>query len=48
MNKGLIVNASESDCRLMSGLLVKHGYEPIVLGNMKAAKKEEAILSLWA
>ena len=31
MNKVFIVDASESDRRLMSNLLVKHGYEPIVL-----------------
>ncbi len=31
MNKVLIVEASESDRRLMSGLLVKHGYEPIAV-----------------
>ena len=29
MNKVLIVDASESDRRLMAGLLVKSGYEPI-------------------
>lgn len=38
MNKILIVDASESDRRLMSGLLVKHGYEPIAVGTMEAAK----------
>lgn len=40
MNKILIVEASESDRRLMSGLLVKHGYEPITVDNMEAAKEE--------
>ena len=40
MNKILIVDASESDRRLMSGLLVKHGYEPIAVDNMEAAKEE--------
>ena len=40
MNKVLIVDASESDRRLMSGLLVKHGYEPIAVENMEAAKEE--------
>ena len=40
MNKVLIVDASESDRRLMSGLLVKHGYEPIAVDNMEAAKEE--------
>lgn len=44
MNKILIVDASESDRRLMSGLLVKHGYEPIVVDNMEAAKEEVAKL----
>ena len=44
MNKVLIVDASESDRRLMSGLLVKHGYEPIAVGNMEAAKEEVAKL----
>ena len=29
MNKVIIVDASESDRRLMSSLLVKHGYKPI-------------------
>ena len=44
MNKVLIVDASESDCRLMSGLLVKHGYEPIAVESMEAAKEEVAKL----
>ena len=44
MNKILIVDASESDRRLMSGLLVKHGYEPIAVDNMEAAKEEVAKL----
>ena len=38
MNKVLIVDASESGRRLMSGLLVKHGYEPIAVEAMEAAK----------
>ena len=38
MNRVLTVEASESDRRLMSGLLVKHGYEPIAVENMEAAK----------
>ena len=45
MNKVLIVDASESDHRLMSGLLVKHGYEPIAVDAMEAAKQEVAKLS---
>ena len=44
MNKVLIVDASDSDRRLMSGLLVKHGYEPIAVDNMEAAKEEVAKL----
>ena len=40
MNRVLTVEASESDRRLMSGLLVKHGYEPIAVENMEAAKEE--------
>ena len=46
MNKVLIVDASESDRRLMSGLLVKHGYELIAVEAMEAAKDEVA-LSPW-
>ena len=44
MNKVLIVDASDSDRRLMSGLLVKHGYEPIAVDNMEAAKEAVAKL----
>ena len=44
MNKVLIVDASESDRRLMSGLLVKHGYEPLAVESMEAAKDEVAKL----
>lgn len=44
MNKILIVDASESDRRLMSGLLVKYSYEPIAVDNMEAAKEEVAKL----
>lgn len=36
MNKILIVDASESDRRLMSGLLVKHGYDPVTVENLEA------------
>lgn len=39
MNKVLIVEASESDRRLMSSLLVKSGYEPIAVESMEAAKE---------
>ena len=38
------MDASESDRRLMSGLLVKHGYEPIAVESMEAAKEEVAKL----
>ena len=38
MNKVLMVDASESDRRLMSGLLAKHGYEPIAVGSMETTK----------
>ena len=34
MNRVLIVDASESDRRLMSGLLAKHDYEPIAVDKM--------------
>lgn len=44
MNKILIVDASESDLRLMSGLLTRAGYEPIAVDNMEAAKDEVAKL----
>ena len=44
MNKVIIVEASETDRRLMSGLLVKHGYEPIAVDNMEAEKDEVAKL----
>ena len=40
----LIVDASESDRRLMVGLLVKSGYEPIAVENMEAAKEKVAKL----
>ena len=40
MNRVLIVDASDSDRRLMSGLLVKSGYEPIAVDCMEAAKEE--------
>lgn len=48
MNKVLIVEASESDRRLMSGLLVRSGYEPIVVETMEAAKEEVVKLPLGA
>ena len=45
MKKILIVEASDSDCRLMSGLLTRSGYEPIVAEDMEAAKQEVTKLS---
>ena len=44
MNRVLIVEASESDRRLMSGLLTRAGYEPIAVDKMEAAKDEVAKL----
>ena len=44
MNKALIVDASDSDRRLMSGLLTRAGYEPIAVEGMEAAKEEVAKL----
>lgn len=44
MNKILIVDASESDRRLMSGLLTRAGYDPIAVDTMEAAKEEVAKL----
>lgn len=44
MNKILIVDASDSDRRLMSGLLARNGYEPVAVENMEAAKDEVAKL----
>ena len=44
MNKILIVDASDSDRRLMSSLLTRAGYEPIAVDKMEAAKDEVAKL----
>lgn len=44
MNKVLIVEASESDHRLMPGLLTRVGYEPIAVDKVEAAKDEVAKL----
>lgn len=46
MKRIIIVDASDSDTRLMSGLLVKSGYEPIAVEAIEAAKDEVA-LSPW-
>ena len=40
MNKILIVDVSDSDRRLMVGLLTRAGYEPIAVETMEAAKDE--------
>ena len=45
MNKVIIADASDSDCRLMSGLLMRAGYEPIIADNMEAIKQEVTKLS---
>lgn len=45
MNRILIVDASDSDTRLMSALLTRAGYEPIVVGDMEAAQQEVMKLS---
>ena len=44
MNKVLLIDASESDCRIMSGLLTRAGYEPIAVDCMEAANDEVAKL----
>lgn len=44
MNKLLIIDASESDRRLMLSLLTRVGYEPIAVDTMEAAKEEVAKL----
>lgn len=44
MNKVLIIDASESDGRIMSGLLTRARYEPIAVDCMEAAKDEVAKL----
>lgn len=44
MNKVLIIDASESDGRIMSGLLTRARYEPIAVDCMEVAKDEVAKL----
>lgn len=44
MNRVLIVDTSESDCRLMSGLLTRAGYEPTAVDTMEAAKYIDMII----
>ena len=44
MNQILIVNASASDMRIMSGLLTRAGYDPVVAESIEAGKVESAKL----
>ncbi len=44
MNKTLIVDASDADGRIMSGLLIRAGYNPLVVGSIEAGKLEAAKL----
>ncbi len=44
MNKVLIVDASVSDGRIMSGLLTRAGYDPVVAESIEAGKVEAAKL----
>lgn len=44
MNKVLIIDASESDGRIMSGLLTRAGYDPVVVESIKAGEVEAAKL----
>lgn len=44
MNKVLLVDASSSDCRVMAGLLIKAGYEPVTAEDFDAAKEVVAKL----
>lgn len=44
MNKVLIIDASETDGRIMSGLLIRAGYDPVVVESIKAGKVEAAKL----
>ena len=39
MNKILIVDASASDCRVMSSLLSKAGYDPIGVESIEASRR---------
>ena len=44
MNKVLIIDASPTDGRIMSGLLTRAGYEPVVAESIEAGKVEAAKL----
>ncbi|MDE6410731.1 MAG: response regulator [Muribaculaceae bacterium] len=45
MKRIIIVDGSDSDIRLMSALLTRTGYEPIVVRDMEAAQQEVMKLS---
>ena len=45
MNNIIIVDASDSDCRLMSDLLTRAEFEPVIAEDLEAAKQEVAKLS---
>lgn len=44
MNKILIVDASATNNRVLSGLLMRNGYDPIVVDSMEDGKEEVAKL----
>ena len=44
MNKVLIVDASASDGRIMAGLLIRAGYDPVVTDCIEVGKVEAAKL----
>ena len=44
MNRVLLVDASSSDHRIMAGLLMKAGYDPITAEDFDAAKEAVAKL----
>ncbi len=44
MNKVLIIDASESDGRIMSGWLTRAGYDPVVAESIETGKAESAKL----
>lgn len=44
----MIVDASSSDCRIMAGLLMKAGYDPITAEDFDAAKEAVEKLPLGA
>ena len=48
MIHGLIVDASASDYRIMSGLLIRAGYDPVCAESIEAGKQEAAKLTAGA